>query len=221
MISIIDVTDAVSLLLRDEDLERWTKDEITLWCNMAQREICNLQPQACARTEVVQLAPGVRQQVPSGATLVVDIHRYMGTDGVTDGLAITKTIKGVMDRLVPDWPTAAPDPAPTHWMYDPERDPQVFYVYPPQPNAGCGYVEMTYAMPPEDASDANGLMLSIDKKYLPAVANYVLYRALSKDSEYGDYLNRAAMAYETFLGILGASSVHAAKTTVQRTPDEE
>jgi hypothetical protein len=80
-------------------------------------------------------------------------------------------------------------------MFD-DRDPKHFYVYPPQPAANPGYVEIIYSSAPSAASaDGN---ISIDDVYANALLDYILYRAYSKDADYAANNQRALGHFQAF-----------------------
>jgi hypothetical protein len=93
-------------------------------------------------------------------------------------------------------------------MYD-ARDPKVFYVYPPAASTGAS-VELVYSAYPTDITEpADGAVysavsgnISLPDIYGNVLADYILYRAYTKDSEYAGNAQRAQAHYAAFQAAL-------------------
>lgn len=188
----------VSSLLQDTTNVRWTLAQLTVWLNDGQREIAVLKPNAYIKNSTVQLAAGTKQVVPSDGIYLIDIPRYLGTDGSTPSYAIKSISREILDNQVPDWhATKYANARPKHFIYD-ELDPKRFYVYPPQPSSGFGYVDVIYgAIPPDAATN-----ITLPDEYSPALVNYILYRAWTQDSEWANNQALAANYYDKFMTLL-------------------
>ena len=188
----------VSSLLQDTTNVRWTLAQLTVWLNDGQREIAVLKPNAYIKNSTVQLAAGTKQVVPSDGIYLIDIPRYLGTDGSTPSYAIKSISREILDNQVPDWhATKYANVRPKHFIYD-ELDPKRFYVYPPQPSPGFGYVDVIYgAIPPDAATN-----ITLPDEYSPALVNYILYRAWTQDSEWANNQALAANYYDKFMTLL-------------------
>ena len=188
----------VSSLLQDTTNVRWTLAQLTVWLNDGQREIAVLKPNAYIKNSTVRLAAGTKQVVPSDGIYLIDIPRYLGTDGSTPSYAIKSISREILDNQVPDWhATKYANARPKHFIYD-ELDPKRFYVYPPQPSSGFGYVDVIYgAIPPDAATN-----ITLPDEYSPALVNYILYRAWTQDSEWANNQALAANYYDKFMTLL-------------------
>lgn len=170
-----DVLSRVSIILNDEDFVRWPKEELIDWLNDGAAEIVIRRPSAHAVTESVPLVAGVLQALPDGGIQLLDIP------STTDGYAVRRTDRQLLDDQYPGWRRAKASRT-KHYTYD-ERTATAFYVYPPAV-AGAS-VELFYSLPPAAvASDTD--TLDLDRVYLSPLVSFILYRALSKDSEYAD-----------------------------------
>jgi hypothetical protein len=198
-----DLITGVSIALQDTSFVRWSIAELLLYLNQGQKEIASFKPNASVTSASVQLVQGSKQSLPSGGLVLIDVPRNMGTDGATPGNAIRIVSRGILDAQIPGWHAAAlASNTVKHYVYTP-FDPTRFYVYPPQP-ASPSYVEIVYGkMPTDVAANANPLALpsgsvSVDDIYTPALHNYVMYRAFSKDSEVAANAQLAQGYYTAF-----------------------
>lgn len=213
------IIDKAEITLNDADNVRWTADELLGWLNSAQREIALLKPNVYTATASFVLAAGIKQTIPNTYHALLEVTRNMGTDGTTPGRAIRPVRRSDLDNCYPEWPLAANANAVVKgFIFDP-KDPQTFWVYPPQPASGFGYVEAIMAGPPPTV--AIGVAISLDDVYETPILDYILYRAFSKDTSSTGNLARATGFYRSFLQSLGLSSQADAANvpdSVQNTP---
>jgi hypothetical protein len=95
-----------------------------------------------------------------------------------------------------------------HYVYD-EQNPRVFYVYPGV--AGNAYAEIVYSANPSTVAQ-NG-NLDIPDIFANAVADYVLFRAYTKDAEYAGNATRAGLHYNLFINsVTGKGQIDAITT---------
>lgn len=198
-----DLITGVSIALQDTSFVRWSIAELLIYLNQGQKEIAAFKPNASITNASVQLVQGSKQSLPSGGLVLIDVTRNMGSDGTTAGNAVRIVSRGVLDAQIPGWHTSAlASGTVKHYVYTP-LDPTRFYVYPPQP-ASPTYVEIVYGKLPTDvAANADPLQLpagsiSVDDVYGPALHNYMMYRAFSKDSEVAANAELASGYYTAF-----------------------
>ena len=199
-----EVLDRAGIILQDTTNIRWPTDELLGWLNDGQREIVLRKPDAhTVSAAMVLVVSETKQSIPASGIMLIDIVRNMGTGGSTPGRAITRTERYILDSQRPDWNTETGSSIVKHYMFD-ERSPRVFYVYPPQPAATPGYVEIVYSSAPADLATGADT-LTLDDIYASALLDYVLYRAYSKDSDIAPNApQRAVGHYNAFLQSLGA-----------------
>lgn len=183
-----------SVLLHDTAKTRWSETELLGWLNLGQRAIVTVRPEAYVSTVDVGLEPGTRQAVPANAVRLLKVVRN------TAGRAVTLVNPEMLDAEDPDWHAGAASATAIHYVYD-QHDPHVFYVYPP--NTGAGRLEVVVSAAPPDVVSA-GDVISVDDIYADALLNYVIYRALAKDSGSSANLNRATLAYRAFTASLSS-----------------
>jgi len=193
------VVDKAQVILQDTTGVRWPDSELLGWLNDGQREIVLYKPNAFIKNMSVRLVGGTKQSLPADGVQLIDVVRNMGTNGTTPGRAVRITMREVLDSQIPDWHSETPSSVVKHYVYS-VLDPKNFYVYPPQPAAGQGYVELVYGASPTDAN-LNG-PITLDDIYQNVLVDYILYRAYSKDTEYAADQNRAAAHQTAYISAL-------------------
>ena len=199
-ITALQIFDRAELLLHDSTNIRWIEDELLKWLNEGQREIVLLKPDAYSLTEAIKLVAGTKQALPASGTMLLDVIRNMGVDGLTSGRVVRLVQRRVLDDQISDWHSATGAATIQHWVYEPEVNPRVFYVYPQ--SLGTSYLEICYAKAPAEVA-AKENVITLDDIYSPALLNYILYRAYSKDADYSANAQRAQQARIEFLQLLG------------------
>jgi len=172
------IVDKVETTLQDPGNNTWGEAELLGHLNDAIEKICVLKPDAYVVTAPVQLAAGAKQALPAGGVYLKDIIRNMGAGGTTSGTAITLVGRADMNAALPGWMAATANVTVIHWIYDPKEDQKAFYVYPPQPATGMGYVEMRYCAIPADI--AVNASIPIDDSHENAIMLFMLHRVWLK-----------------------------------------
>lgn len=192
------IIDQATDILQDKTNVRWPVEELLRALSDGQRAIVLKRPDAAAKNASVQLVPGSRQQLPTEGLRLIDVVRNMGSNGALAGRSIRIIQREVLDSQIPDWHSQT-GPVIKHYMLD-NRDPKRFYVYPAVNTTT--FVELIYSTSP---SDVNSLSdnIALDDIYAPALVNYVVFRAYSKDAEYTADGNAAQLHYQAFLQLLG------------------
>ncbi len=194
--------------LQDPEGVRWPAGEIVGYINDGRRVIVSKSPSATADEQEITLVEGVSQTVGPGVRAVLEILR--NTDARRT--AIYQTTRGAMDASAPGWAGMRPHPLIRHYMKD-ARVSRAFDVYPPA-QAGVKVWAML-SMEPVDTpipSSADGSDLSagigLHVEYREALYQFALYRAFSKDAEYGGNANLAAAHFNLFTDALGINTGH-------------
>lgn len=198
-----------------DDGLRWTIDELLDWLNGGQRQIVLLRPDASSLTQAVQLLAGTKQSIPVGSLRLLSVVRNNGADNNTPGRSITYTERTILDQQRPDWhdKTKYANDVVKNYTYD-ERDPRTFYVWPPQPDAGRGYVDILTSISPadvtlKDVNMANGTpgttdsVITLDDIYEQALIDWIIFRAFSKEATYAGGGGKSADALQRFYTALG------------------
>lgn len=190
--------------LQDPAGVRWPATELVQHLHEGQRAIAQKRPDATATVVTFSpAAPGARHTLPAAAASLIDIPR----NAAGRKRAITKVDQVLLDATVRDWQGMAPAAEVLHFMHD-LREPRVFLTYPPASTAAA--LELVYSAYPAATATAGGAAAStvtgnidLPDEWANALRYYVLYRAWSKDAEYGGNPQLAAANLQLFRGELG------------------
>lgn len=176
-------------LLQDIDSTRWPAEEMFGWLNAGVREIAVMRPDVMSQTVRHALIEGTRQTIPADAVKLIEVIRNASGRPVS----LIKD-RRLLDVSAPNWHRMAAAAEIRQFLFD-LRDSDVFYVYPPA-RAGAE-VDMVVALlpPPVTALDSE---VGVPDIYESALLDYVMYRALTKDSEYAANAALAAAHYQAF-----------------------
>ena len=198
------IVDRAGVLLQDLASVRWERSELLAWLNDGQRAAVALKPELSTSTAPLQLAAGVtKQAIPSGALRLLNVTRNLGAAGTTPGAAIRVVDRASLDAFVPTWHADANAVGLIQHFIPDAGDPRAFYVYPKAP-ATAWYIEVVTSVPPADTNDSGGA-IGIDDVYAPALLNYVLFRAYSKDAEAAASAQLATSYFAAFRAELGVA----------------
>jgi hypothetical protein len=208
--------EAAESFLHDTDYARWSEDEHLDHINAGQRMTVFLKPDANTVNDVYQLSAGTKQSLPDGSASFVnpsaetlaagiqllDIIRNMGTDGATPGDGIIVVDKIVMDLSNPGWHSDTAAAAVQNYTFN-DKDPKHFYVYPPQPATGMGWVEVAFSALVADVSATTG-NINLGDEYRETLLYYDLFRCYMKDSAESQFAaERATYFWNLFATSLG------------------
>ncbi len=198
-------------LLQDPEGIRWPATELVAHLNDGQREVAAQRPDLFTVTKPLALVPGARQTLPAACIHLVDILRN------TNGASLSLTARAMLDALLPNWYNKSPTKNLVHFCYD-LREPKVFFVYPPAANGAS--VDATYSEFPADlptptgpgAESVTGTLTGKDTLKNPLL-HWVLFRAWSKDAEFGGNAALAQTHYALFMGGLKTDAAAAVQPT--------
>jgi hypothetical protein len=190
--------------MQDNTSVRWPIAELVRYLNDGQREVVLYRPDSMVTNATVTLAGGAKQALPTNGSKLIDVIR--NTSGTKR--SVRMTVRNILDTQSPNWYNLTGVTEVLHYMYDP-RDPKVFYVYPPAASSGAS-VEIVYSAYPTDITEpADGVTyssvtgnISLPDIYGNVLADYILYRAYTKDSEYAGNAQRAQAHYGAFQAAL-------------------
>ena len=168
--------------LFDVGYTRFTLTDWLGWINDGQNEAAILKPDIYVVTRSVALIAGIRQELADDETLLVRLVNNLGTDGQTEGLAITSADFNHFSLHNPAWPTLPTAATVEVYLFD-EKDPRSFYVCPPQPSSNQGYVRRVACANPPIIADI-GDPISIDDVYEPILREYAKWRAHTENAKH-------------------------------------
>jgi hypothetical protein len=193
------IINRVAAQLLDINNVRWSRESLLDWLSTGQRMIVMIQPSATNTIEVVQLAAGSRQIIPSNGWMLLDILRNMGASGTTPGRAIRLISRRLLDNFNPDWHSDTQSDPVYNYLFDPQ-DQMAFFVYPP--STGNNKIEINYsALPIPLASESQNIF--VPDAYEEALNHYVMFRALSKNAEFAGS-PEASKYLDLFNAVMGA-----------------
>jgi len=205
-----EIIDRVRLLLVDtDDTQRWSDAELLQHLSDGQRTVAAIVPEECSQIVAMQMDEGTRQSLPDDGVSLLNVYRNMGTTGTTPGRAIRLVRREMLDDQNPMWHAEAKTTAIYNYIYDP-GDADSFFVYPP--SNGLGYIEINYCyVPPE--IDATTDAIALSDIYLTALTDFVMYKALQKDSDFAAGMQRAQMHIQAFMLFVQGQDAGAADTS--------
>ena len=199
------IIDKASLVLQDEDTNqstrRWDDTEMLTWAHDSELEIAKFKPDSYPVVEVVALASGSQQSIPTRATQLLDVLCNMSTDGTTRGNIIQVVEKKLMNAINPGWMADTAVAAVTHVIYDHKRMPKLYWVYPK--SAGNNYIEIVTNKLPDNESNVIGDNILLDDEYANVMLHYILAMCYSKDLDIPNSAQRVAGHMNFFLDSLG------------------
>lgn len=211
-VKVTDIIRRVEDVLQDTNI-RWPRTELQNWMNESYLAITLARPDANAKTGSFTCAAGTRQvltaEFPSSLRLL-DVTRNLATNS---GYKVIRLVaRSVLDDQRPAWHAETGTTSIQHYTFDP-RQPKEFFVYPPATTAAeievvytdsPGATTLTEAQLDPTGSDATTILL--DDIYMSPMIDWILYRAYSKDAEYGANEQRAQAAYGAFNAALATKN---------------
>jgi hypothetical protein len=155
--------------------------------------------------EVVALAAGSQQSLPTRATTLLDVLCNMSTDGTTRGNIIQVVEKKWMNAINPGWMADTAVSTVTHVIYDVKRAPKLYWVYPQ--STGNNYIEVLTSKLPDNGSKVIGDNILLEDEYSNSMLHYILAMCFSKDLDIPNSASRVAGHMDIFLDSLGRREV--------------
>lgn len=144
--------------------------------------------------EITLTASETLQSAPAASLRLMEIIR------VKAGRVVKECDHDDLDSYDVNWHTVTASASTKNWVRHP-RDPNKFYVSPP-PTAGVILIGQWAVSPTIIAA---GAAIPIPDAYKPIIAEYIVWRAESRDDEYVSS-PRAAMFLEVWKSNLGVSA---------------
>jgi hypothetical protein len=154
------------------------------------------------------------------ALRLLDVTRNMATTSTKKVVRLVS--RAVLDDQRPGWHGETGSVNIQHYTFD-ARQPKEFFVYPPATTSA--QLEVVYSTAPTahtlteaelDPDSGSAEVIKLDDIYMSPIIDWVLYRAYSKDAEYGANEQRAAASYQAFNAAIGAKSQVDSSSTPQR-----
>lgn len=198
----------VKLILQEvtQNGTRWTNEELLGWLNESYQAIVAIKPDASSVNKVVDCVLGSRQEIPADGHRLLDVVR--NTAAGSNGYSVMKTSRNALDATRRGWHGETPSVTVEQYVFD-DHDPRRFYVYPPA--TATAKLEIIYSAVPQphanaQATAASTEVIRLGDSFAPAIVDYILARAYSKDAEHAANLHRAQMHSGSFVNMLGAEA---------------
>lgn len=183
--------DTDSVLLRIEDTE------LLAYFNDGMREVSGLQPAVFNTIGDFECVAGQCDQ----AVTFPDAQALIKVQCIHGGNVVHEADMKSLDAFLPGWRTATAAAA-VNWMREP-GDPLRFFIYPKAPVDQT--LDVMYVRNPTVLVLADTIT-EIPSGYFPAMVDYLVYRAESRDDEHSNS-GRAAAHYQAFVAkIKGATA---------------
>lgn len=209
-----DVLKRAGSLLFDESAVRWPYVELLDWLNDALKEITLRAPQAVSKLVVLDMVAGTQQTLPDAYLSLLRVNCNVTAVGqvISARKGTVRPIqRAALDHQIPNWQstTTLPFTVDVSHIIDDEANSRNFLVAPG--NTGTGRVEALVASRPAVIpTPANPLELAsyttaieIDDIYQSALVDFVMSKALTKDTNVQGGAQRAVAHYQQFAGALG------------------
>jgi hypothetical protein len=214
-IKVTEVLSRVEAILQDSNV-RWPRLELQKWLNESYLSIVLLRPDANAKCATFTCAAGTKQSLTASsggfptALRLLDISRNVLA--ASDRKVVRVVARSVLDDQRPSWHTETQTNNIQHYTHDP-RNPKEFYVYPPA--LATAQLEVIYTDAPGvhtltqaqlHPTTGSAEVIKLDDIYLSPLTDWILYRAYSKDAEYGANEQRAGAAFQVFNAAIGTKT---------------
>lgn len=202
------IIDEVQRKLRDDSTPvTWTDTNAVEYVNNATFALMTFRPHAFAVNAARVLVAGSKQTLPANTYMLLDLIRNMGSDGSTEGKIITLVPRWQIDMLNQHWHKGTGKQYAEHYSYEPEKDKQTYYVFPPV-STTVYYVEENLAQYPTRVTVANqATNITLDQGYEPFIKEWVYYEAYNKETNVGSH--QQAMQHLQNAGMLIGVKVQA------------
>lgn len=180
---------------------RWKNEELVVWLSEFYQFAAGVSPGEFSVMRSFSCVAGTKQDAPEDIVQVLDVTRNL--DGQLT--SIIATTKNVMDSTRRNWHGETQSITQEVFILD-ERYPRQFYVWPPA--AADSKIEIVGVVVPVAHSigdyDGDEKAIKCSDRLVPAMVDYVLYRAYSKDAEFAGNKARADSHYNACIQLLQA-----------------
>lgn len=206
MIPVKATVEAVARQLYDDTFVSWTENELLGWLRDGVAALAKHRPELFIRTAWETLVGGPKQTRPEGTIRVLRGIMSRITPA-SQPRAVTPFDIASMSAVHPRWAQDFPGEIRQVAIV---ADDEAYYVYPPA-IAGAQLLLEQAKLPAMPASSAasgyNTAFIDLDARYAPALIDYVLHRAYSKNVDAGGQPERAGLHYQNFIqGVRGDDS---------------
>ena len=173
----------VAKTLNDPEHVRWKIEDLVAYLNAGCMEVCRVRPEASETSVVLNLTQGTRQSIRPTDLQLIRIIR-----NVPSGRAVRMVATEMLDAVLPSWHSAPRADDVREYGWD-QREPRVFWVYPPARETSKLECSVSKRPAPISvpANPANPVYdpFPLPDRYAQAVEGWMLYRAYMQDTGAG------------------------------------
>ncbi|MGY8872222.1 MAG: phage adaptor protein [Pseudomonadales bacterium] len=198
------IDDRVKVILQEITAQgvRWKNEELVGFLNEGYPQIIINRPDASSNNINHPLVAGTFQTLPANALRLLNVIH--NTASASNKSSVIRYDAVALDSTRRTWHGEAQSINVELYLFD-ENDPTHFYVYPPA--AAGAELKLLYSSVPTDHSvDLNvsrAEPIKIPDTYAPALVDWILFRAFSKDAEHTANMARSQGHYQAFYQSLG------------------
>lgn len=178
------------------DGTRWTNTELVDWLNEFYLAAAGIAPGKFSEVRAFECQAGTQQELPTDMEQLLEVVRNL--DGRMGG--IQSATKAMMDTTRRAWHGDPHSNDQELFVLD-ERFPSKFYVWPPA--AKGSRIEIAGVVLPKPHTigdyDCGEITIHCSDRLAPAMHDYILFRAYSKDSEDTVNAGLAQSHYATYM----------------------
>ena len=173
-----DVITEARYIFQDVDTDglRQEDTELLIYVNDAIKEASKIAPNLFHQTGDLTCQSGYTEQSINAN----DAQAFVKVIRIKDGKAVHECDMDFLQKFNPDWNTL-PAAAAYNWMKSTSGDPRRFYIVPAAPSNQV--LEIIFVRNPTEYG-LNDTITDLPPAAKPALANYVIARAESKDDEH-------------------------------------
>ena len=189
-----EIASTVNFVLADDLGLAYPASTVYPFIAEAELRIVDSVPGANPVTETIQSVAGSHQQIPAGGIRLLTVETIGGRSArLIDRVAL--------DEVNPQWRSAPPASYSSEYIYD-ERIPKRFLTMPI--TAGVT-IELSYDRIPDsyDFIATPDPDIVIDRTYSPVLADYAIWRCLSRADENTPEAVKASQHYQSFMQAIG------------------
>lgn len=188
------ITDCRNELIDTGGTPRWTDAEFLSWANAFFRELASLAPDYVSARVTLSLAAGAYQSLPAQYTDLIELISNAA------GESIREVSYAALKASISWGNTDADADGPKEYARVSSGE---FAVYPAAPSGGATVTALVIEAP---TIAAVGDSVPGTPDLLPALYQYMIYRARSKDAEDTVMMARGQESYQKFRQLIGGAS---------------
>lgn len=212
MTRVVDLAEQVFNYISKPEWRIIGESRVYQYLSEAEKIVAYFKPEATAKDIYFTCQAGAKQDVSSSTESIERLILIKRNGNANNpGDALIKTTREDLQKIAPGWESKAAQHSAYHYMYDPELEPKIFYLYPPVENGSI--VNFTASITPGEYGTVNSSTESnISSVFDPALVHYAVACCYKFDPELDpnkgvDHMN----LFMTLIGVKSDSEMKAAR----------